>query len=304
MDQFREIELFVQVAETGSISKAADELNLSTSAASRHLVALESRLGVQLVQRTTRRLYLTEAGIEFHRRCKAVLADMKEAEASVMETAINPTGQLRVTASLSFCMLHIAPMLPEFTTRYPDITVDVVAANRYYDIIENGIDVAIRTRQYESDSNITIRKLAETKRILAASPAYLNKYGIPKTPDDLQNHKILTYAFANNPYELPFTKDGKQSTTKVTPHLDSNDGQILRIAALDDMGILVQPKYIIYDDITSGRLVSVLDEWQLPKLTMNIAFQTRRHMPAKVRLFVDALVERFRKNQYESLWTT
>lgn len=303
MDQFREIELFVQVAETGSISKAADEMNLSTSAASRHLVALESRLGVQLVQRTTRRLYLTEAGIEFHRRCKAVLADMKEAEASVMETAINPTGQLRVTASLSFCMLHIAPMLPEFTTRYPDITVDVVAANRYYDIIENGIDVAIRTRQYESDSNITIRKLAETKRILAASPAYLNKFGMPQAPDDLQNHKMLTYAFANNPYELPFTKDGKQYTTKIAPHLDSNDGQILRIAALDDMGILVQPKYIIYDDLISGRLVSVLDDWLLPKLTMNIAFQTRRHMPAKVRLFVDALVERFRKNQYEQLWT-
>ncbi|MBI3144742.1 MAG: LysR family transcriptional regulator [Pseudogulbenkiania sp.] len=303
MDQFREIELFVQVAESGSISKAAEVLDLSTSAASRYLVALESRLGVQLVQRTTRRLFLTEAGAEFHRRCKGVLADMREAEATVMETVVNPTGLLRVTASLSFCMLHIAPLLPEFTARYPDITVDVVAANRYYDIIDNGVDVAIRTRQFEADSNITIRRLAETRRILAASPAYLAQHGVPTSPEDLHAHNVLTYAYAIDPHVLPFKRAGKTTVVKVKPLLDANDGQILRNAALDDMGILVQPKYIVYDDIVQGRLVPVLDDWDLPRLTMNIAFQTRRHMPAKVRLFIDALVERFRSHDFERLWT-
>jgi DNA-binding transcriptional LysR family regulator len=147
MDQFKELQLFVEVAETGSISRAAEAVELSISAASRYLISLEARLGVQLVRRTTRNLYLTEAGAEFHRRCKSILSDLGEAEAVIKEAVVRPSGVLRVTASLSFCMLHIAPMLPDFTARYPDIIVDIAAHNRYYDIIENGIDVAIRTIQ-------------------------------------------------------------------------------------------------------------------------------------------------------------
>lgn len=304
MDQFREVELFVQVAECGSISKAAEALDLSISAASRYLVALESRLGVQLVQRTTRRLFLTEAGVKFNHRCKAVLADLREAEAMVKEEVVSPTGRIRVTASLSFCMLHIAPLLPEFSERYPDITVDVVAANRYYDIIENGVDVAIRTRQFEADSNITIRRLAKTRRILAASPSYLALNGIPASPTELLQHKMLIYDYAINPNELPFRRDGQKLVAKIKPLLAANDGQILRRAALDGMGILVQPKYIVYDDIAEGLLVPVLNDWELPHLTMNIAFQTRANMPVKVRVFIDALVERFRTRDFERLWTT
>lgn len=304
MDQFREIELFVQVAESGSISRAAEVLNVSVSAASRYLFQLEARLGVQLVRRTTRRLTLTEAGAEFHRRCKSVLSDLKEAEASVTEASVNPTGLLRVTASLSFCMLHIEPLLPEFTARYPDITVDIIAANRYYDIIDNEVDVAIRTRQFEPDSNITVRRLAQTRRVFAASPGYLERCGVPNSPEDLYAHKILGYAYAVNPHELPLRRNDEARLIKIKPLLEANDGQIIRRAALDGMGILVQPKYIVYDDIVAGRLVPVLDDWDLPRLTMNIAFQTRMHMPAKVRLFIDAMVERFQTHDFERLWTT
>src|ERR1700751_5691769 len=134
MDQFKELQLFVEVAETGSISRAAETTDLSISAASRYLISLESRLGVQLVHRTTRNLCLTEAGAEFHRRCKFILADLGEAESVIKDATVRPSGVLRVTASLSFCMLHIAPMLREFTQHYPDISVDVVACNRYYDL--------------------------------------------------------------------------------------------------------------------------------------------------------------------------
>jgi DNA-binding transcriptional LysR family regulator len=232
------------------------------------------------------------------------MADMREAEEAVTETTVKPTGLLRVSASLSFCLLHIAPLLPEFTARYPDITVDVIAANRYYDIIDNGVDVAVRTRAHEADSNITIRRLAETRRVLAASPAYLARHGRPATPEQLTSHKVLSYALANNPSELPFRKEDKTSVVKIKPLLDANDGQILRLAAIDGMGILVQPKYIVYDDLAAGRLVSVLDDWDLPRLTMNIAFQTRAHMPAKARLFIDALVERFETHEFERLWTS
>ncbi|MBU9211020.1 MULTISPECIES: LysR family transcriptional regulator [Burkholderia] len=303
MDQFKEVQLFVEVAETGSISRAAEAVDLSISAASRYLISLESRLGVQLVRRTTRNLFLTEAGAEFHRRCKSILADLGEAELVVKDAMARPSGLLRVTASLSFCMLHIAPMLPEFTTRYPDITVEVVAANRYYDIIENGIDVAVRTKVLEADSNITVRRLASTRRVLAAAPSYLAANGAPRFPAELGKHKVLNYSLADNPRDLAFQRDGECVLVKVKPLLESNDGQILRVAALDGMGILVQPKYIIYDDIKAGRLVPVLDEWDLPRLTMNIAFQTRSHMPVKVRLFIEALVERFRANEFERLWT-
>lgn len=304
MDRMAEMELFVQVAESGNLTRAAEELGLSTSAASRYLLSLEARLGARLVQRTTRKLHLTDAGSEFYRRSKAVLSDVREAEAVVTETAVNPTGLLRVSASLSFCLLHIEPLLPEFTARYPDITVDVVAANRYYDIIDNGVDVAIRTRQFEADSNITIRRLGETRRVLAAAPAYIEKHGMPQNPSELGKHKLLNYVYANNPHELTFKRDKLTSVVKIKALVDANDGQILVRAALDGMGIVVQPKYIVYDDIAAGRLMPVLDEWDLPRLTINIAFQTRVHLPAKVRLFIDALVERFRERQYERLWTS
>lgn len=303
MDQFKELQLFVEVAESGSISRAAESVDLSISAASRYLISLEARLGVQLVRRTTRNLYLTEAGAEFHRRCKSILSDLGEAEAVIKEAVVRPSGVLRVTASLSFCMLHIAPMLPEFTARYPDIAVDVVAANRYYDIIENGIDVAIRTKVLEPDSNITIRRLASTRRILAASPGYIEANGRPRFPAELVKHRLLNYQLADNARELSFTRGGENVVVKVKPLVESNDGQILRVAALDNMGILVQPKYIIYDDLKAGRLIPVLDDWDLPRLTMNIAFQTRAHLPVKVRLFIDALLERFQQNDYERHWT-
>jgi DNA-binding transcriptional LysR family regulator len=303
MDRWAEVELLVQIAELGSLSRAAQALAMSNASASRHLSALEERLGSRLVQRNTRRLSLTEAGDTFYRRSKAILAEMREAEAAVSEATLNPTGLLRVAGSLSFCMKHVAPLLGEFTQRYPNVTVDIVAANRYYDLIENGVDVAIRTREFEADTNITVRRLAETRRILAAAPRYLDRHGRPQSLDELASHKLLIYTYANNPGELRFTKDGQSRTVPVKGLLSANDGQILRAAALDGLGILVQPKYILYDDLVAGRLIPVLDDWDLPRLTINIAFQTRAHLPAKVRAFVEFLAARFRAMEYERKWT-
>jgi DNA-binding transcriptional LysR family regulator len=303
MDRWTEIELFVQVAETGSMSRAAEALNLSNASASRHLAALEERLGVRLVERNTRRLYLTETGQEFFQRAKGILGDLRDAESTVNAAALNPTGVLRVTSSLSFAMHHIAPLLREFTDRYPNVTVHVEAANRYLDIIDNNIDVAIRTREYEPDSNITIRRLGETRRILAASPGYLARHGFPRALHDLQKHKLLIYVHANNPNELRFTKGDEHRSVSVHGLLETNDGQIVRAAALDGMGILVQPSYIIYDDIVAGRLVPVLDDWDLPHLTINLAYPSRKHLSAKVRAFIDFMAGHFEKMDYERKWT-
>ncbi len=303
MDRWTEIELFVQVAETGSLSRAAEALDLSNAAASRHLSALEARLGARLVERNTRRLYLTETGQEFFTRAKGILVDLKDAESAVNATSLNPSGVLRITASLSFSLHHVAPLLRDYTQRYPNVTVHIEAANRYLDIIDNNIDVAIRTREFEPDSNITIRRLAETRRILTASPRYFAQHSIPKTLADLQQHQMLIYTHANNPNELRFTKDGKTTTVNVKGVLDANDGQILRVAALDGLGILVQPSYIVYDDIVAGRLVPVLDDWDLPRLTVNLAYPSRKHLSAKVRTFIDFMTEHFARMDYERKWT-
>lgn len=303
MDRFSEIQLFVQVAETGSLSRAAEALGLSNAAASRHLQALEDRLGARLVERNTRRLFLTDTGQEFFSRAKTLLADLKDAEDAVNASTLNPTGTLRISASLSFSMQHIAPLLRAYTERYPNVSVHVEAANRYLDIIDNNIDVAIRTREFEPDSNITVRRLAATRRILAASPRYLAKHGRPKALEDLQQHQLLIYTHANNPNELRFTRDGTTTTLQVKGLLESNDGQILRAAALDGLGILIQPTYIVYDDMVAGRLAPVLDDWDLPRLTVNVAYPSRKHLSAKVRTFIDFLVEHFARMNYEQKWT-
>ncbi len=310
MDRWTELELFVQVAETGSLSRAAQALELSNAAASRYLSAMESRLGARLVERNTRRLYLTDTGQEFFQKAKAILAELKDAEAAVNATSLNPSGVLRISASLSFSLHHVAPLLKHYTERYPNVTVHIEAANRYLDIIDNNIDVAIRTREVEPDSNITIRRLASTRRILAASPAYLAQHGVPAIPQDLQNHKTLVYTYANKPNELRFSRQG-QSANPVTQNdtitvkglLESNDGQVLRTAALDGLGILIQPTYILYDDIVAGRLVPVLEDWDLPRLTINLAYPSRKHLSAKVRTFIDFVVEHFSAMDYENKWT-
>ena len=303
MDRWTEIELFVQVAELGSLSRAAEANGLSNAAASRHLAALEERLSARLVQRNTRHLHLTDVGDAFYRRCKPLLVELRDAENAVNASALKPTGQLRVMASLSFSMNVIAPLLAEFNELYPDLRVEIVASNRYRDLLENNIDVAIRNREFESESGITVRRLAETQRVLAASPAYLERHGIPRLPDELKRHRLLVYNLANHPFEWRLTRDDVFVSVHVRGVLEANDGQVLRAAAHHHLGILMQPTYIIQDDLVAGRLVRVLEEWELQRLTINIAYPTRHHLPAKVRCFVDFLVEQFARHDFEKRWT-
>jgi DNA-binding transcriptional LysR family regulator len=303
MDRWTELELLAKTAELGSLSRAAEALGMSNPAATRYLSSLEDRLGVRLVERSTRRLYFTEIGREYVERTKAILQDAKESDSAAQASNVKPTGTLRITASLSFSILHIAPLIPEYTRLYPEVSVHVETANRYLDIIDNSIDLAIRTREYENDSSITIRRLAETRRILTASPEYLRLNGAPECPEQLLEHKILNYTLSKNYRELKFTRCDETSTVAVDGLMESNDGQVLRTAALSGLGILVQPKYIVYDDVKAGRLIPVLDQWDLPRLTINLAYPSRKHLSAKVRTFIDLLTGTFREKDYERLWT-
>ncbi|WP_168795931.1 LysR family transcriptional regulator [Paraburkholderia aromaticivorans] len=303
MDRLTEIELFVRIAELGNITKAAEKLELSVSSASRYLIGLETRLGARLVDRGTRRIYLTQIGQEHFERCKQLLAAFQEAESLVSASAVSPNGILRVTSTASFAMNHIGTILPEYARRYPKVTVHVETNNRYANLLDSDVDLAVRTREYESDSSITVRRLAETRRVMAASPDYLTQHGIPRDPGDLNQHQLLLYSYANRPDELHLTRDRVTTVLPVSGAMKSNEGQVIRAAALQGFGILVQPKYVIYDDMVSGRLVPVLDGWELPRLTINLAYASRRFVPAKVRTFIDFLIDHFEAMEFERKWT-
>ncbi len=301
MDKWTEYELFVHVAELGSLSKAADTLGLSRASATRHLAALEERLGARLIERSTRRSFVTEIGQNFYERCKSVLSEMQEAVEKVNAQTIEPAGVLRVTASLSMTLQHIAPLLSGFAQRYPKVRVKMVVANRYQDIIENDIDVAIRTREFEPDSSLISRHLAETRRVLAASPEYLERHGIPDHPQALAKHQLLLYTH-HSPDELKFRRGNELVTLPTTPMLEANDGQVLKVAALHGQGILAQPTYVIHDDLIAGRLLPLLTDWELPRMSIKLVYRHRRYIPAKTRAFIDFLAEDFRINEYESQW--
>ena len=304
MDRLTQYEVFVRIADAGSISKAAETLGMSIATASRALVALEARLDAILIRRNTRRLSLTAEGQTFLPRARAILSDISDSEAEMNANALNPSGVVRVSASLSFILHHISPVLPDYMALYPNVRVHIEAANRYVDLIDNGIDVAIRTREAEPDSNITIRRLAETRRILVASPDYLARHGRPLHPTDLKRHPLLLYTYANRPNELDFVRGSEKVVVTNTGLIEANDGQILRAAAMSGLGIIVQPSYIVHDDIVAGRFQPVLDDWDLPRLTINIAYPSRKHLSAKVRSFIDFMTKRFAEQDFERKWTT
>ena len=306
MDRFSEMEVFAKIAEEASLTRAAELLNLSVSGVSRHLSSLESRLGVRLVQRTTRQLSLTSEGERFALSAREILMALNEAETSVSAVTVEPRGTLRIGASLSFALLHLMPVIEAFRARYPQVRIDLQASNRYCDLVENSLDLAVRTRRVEADSSVTIRKLAEVPRLLAASPGYIARHGMPQSPDDLARHQMLLYTLADDWDHLTFTASTGGNEARrlpVSAAMMSNDGQLLRRAALGDMGILVQPAYIVHEDIAAGRLVPLLPGWNLAKLTMNVAFPSRSHLPARTRLFVEALVAYFRDRDLESSWS-
>jgi DNA-binding transcriptional LysR family regulator len=301
VDQWRELELFVAIAERGSLSKAAETLSISNGASSRHLAALEKRLGARLIDRNTRKMRLTEIGQQFYVRCKSALDDVREAERAVSASSSDPSGVLRVAGPLTFCMNELAPVVPEFSERYPNIVVQLMANNQYRDLFEEGIDVAFRTRRYEIDSNVTTRRLVSTGRSLAASPAYIKRFGEPKAPEDLVLHRILTYAYASQ-RELTLSRGKKKVDVKLRSVFEANDGQILRAVALKGYGISVQPNYIIHDDIVAGRLVRLLPDWHMPSLQINVSYPSRSHLPAKTRAFIDFVAKRFQGKDSQSKW--
>jgi DNA-binding transcriptional LysR family regulator len=298
MDRLAALEAFVTVAETQSFSKAAAKLKASKSAVSRHVGALEAELGARLFQRTTRSLALTEPGRDYLARVTRILAELAEADDAVSALQAAPRGRLRVNAPMSFGFLHLAPALPDFLARYPDVELDVVMNDRFVDLVEEGFDVAVRIAALQ-DSSLIARLVAPIRLVVCASPDYLARRGAPARPDDLADHECLLNSNIPSAHEWRFRKaDGKPCVVTVSGKVSISNGDALRVAALRGLGLTILPTFIVGDDLKTGALVSLLEDYMPQPLGLHAVYPHARHLSPKVRAFIDFLSERFGPRPY------
>ena len=293
MDRLAALEAFARVAETGSFSGAARTLGLSKSLISRQVSTLEADLGARLIARTTRSLTLTEAGRGYYEQVARILAQMEEADLSVSQLLATPRGKLRVNAPMSFSLLRLAPALPDFLALYPEIDVDIVMNDRRVDLMDEGFDLAIRIGRL-ADSSLVARKLGAMQRYIVASPAYLAEWGTPKVPADLRHHACLCYSNADTVDEWRFyDSDDKPVTVEVKGRVRANNGDLLRVAALNGLGFVDLPSFLVGADMEAGRLVSVLEEFTRQNGGIYAVYPHARYLPPKIRVFIDFLAERW-----------
>ena len=294
MDKFLEMQVFAAVVDAGSFVGASDALEMSKPAVSRYVAELESRLGVRLLNRTTRKLSLTEEGDVFYARCKALLDNVEEAEAEITARKGEAAGLLKVTAPQTFGLLYLAPLWAPFMARHPKVRVDVMLSDRVTDLVEEGFNLAVRIARLPSSSLVS-RKLATTRMILCASPAYLKRRGQPKTPADLVNHEIASYSLLSMGETWEFDGPDGHVVAPVSPRLRSNSGDTCRAVALAHGGIILQPSFLVGADIRSGTLVELMPEFRSIRLDMFAVYPSRKFVSPKVRLLIDFLVETFRR---------
>lgn len=298
MESLTDIAVFVQVVDSGSFTAAAERLEISKSVVSKYVTRLEDRLGARLLNRTTRRLSLTEVGHVFYERSRKGLADIEDAELEVSRMQGTPRGTLRLNTPMSFGIMHIAPGLGEFMRQYPDVTVDMNLNDRIVDVIEEGYDVSIRIADLP-DSSLVARRLAPCRHAIVAAPEYLDKHGTPRTPADLRNHNIITYRYQASAQEWHFrSADNKASAVPVSGSLVVDNSLAIRAALLAGVGIGRTPTFVVGEDIREGRLVPLLKDHETLEVSIYLVYAQRRHMSPKVRAFVDFMTARIQSVPY------
>ena len=297
MDRFLALRSFTEVVDAGSFVAAAEHLGLSKAAVSRHVAELEAHLGVRLLHRTTRKLSLTAEGDVFHARSRQLLADMEEAEAELTSRSREAVGQLRVSAPVSFGILHLAPVWGAFRQKHPKVVLEVNFSDRVADLAEEGFDVAIRIARLASSSLVS-RQLAETRMVLCASPQYLRRAGKPHHPSELARHAVVAYSYWSERDTWEFEGPEGKVAVRTEPWLRTNNGDVCRAAALQHQGLILQPTFIVGADLAEGRLVEVLAEYKSLTLGIHAVYQSRKHLTPKVRLLVDFLARWFREERW------
>ncbi len=293
MGQLEEMETFVRIVEAGSISRAASQLGVVKSAISRRLNELESRLGVQLLARTTRTSSLTEAGQRYYTRAQSLLAELAEINAEAAHTSTSLTGTIKLSAPLSFGLQHLSPIVSNFAKTHPELIIHMDFNDRQVDLVDEGYDLAIRIANLK-DSTLKARKLIDITRILCASPDYLSTHGAPHTPPDLKQHKILHYA---NPgpdaWHFTTPKGGKTSLT-LPAKMRSNNGDFLCQAAVDGHGIILAPSFILWEALHQKKLVPLMCGHRPLALTAYAVYPATRHLPARIRLLIDTITNQLK----------
>lgn len=297
MNTLEGMNFLVEAVDGGSFSAAGRRLGLAPSSIARGIGALENELGVRLLNRTTRSLSLTEAGRLYHERAQRILAEVEETSLSITQLEANPRGTLRLNVPSAFGRAHIAPMLPEFLSTFPDVMIDLSMTDAFIDPVEEGIDLVIRIGELK-DSSLVARKLAPNKRVICAAPDYFEQHGRPSIPDDLRGHNCLIYKRGNDRV-IWHLRDGGGTThdIAITGDVQTNNTEALRAIVLGGQGIAILPTWFVGDDVRGGRLEIVFEDYTVSPtaLDTNIyaVFPYNRHLSPKVRAFVDALLERF-----------
>jgi DNA-binding transcriptional LysR family regulator len=292
MDRLAAIRVFAQVVDSGSFAKAADRLGLSTSAASRQVAELEAHLQTRLLNRTTRRVSLTESGAGFYQRAVQLLADLEDAEREAARAAAVPRGTIRVTAAVTLGVQHLAPLIAAFLSRHPEVAFDVSLSDRIVDLVEEGFDLGVRVGAVGAAS-LAARRLGETRLMVGASPDYLAAHGTPQVPADLEGHNCFTYEYVSPRDQWRFRDaSGRDIAARVKGRLHSNNGELHAEAAAAGVGIAFEPDMILLPYVRAGRLVPLLEAWLPAPLPVYAVYPSRKHLSAKVRVFIDFLVER------------
>jgi DNA-binding transcriptional LysR family regulator len=298
MDRLTSLTVFAQITEAGGFSAAARRLNMSTTMVSNHIQALEERLGARLLNRTTRRVSLTDVGRAYYERCRRILVELEEADqaAGLLQTTVRGTLRLYVGVHI---MPFIAPVVVEFLERHPEASVDLNSGERNVDMVEEGLDLAIRAVQ-PADANVILRRLASWHHILCCAPSYIDKHGAPRRLDDLARHNCLRFSLYPFGDEWHFTGPGEaQVSVKVAGNLVTNNASVLRSSALAGQGIVMAPTFIGAEDLKAGRLVRLLPDHRAVDFAINATYPTRHHLSTKVRSFLDLAAEHMARHRQE-----
>lgn len=283
---------FAKVVALGSYAEAGRALGLTRSAVSKAVMELEHLLGARLLDRTTRRVSPTEAGRAYYERCLAILAAVEETEMQVSTLHEQPRGVLKVNAPMSFGTRYLADAVAGFMGRYPEVKVELILNDRFIDPLEEGVDVTVRIGTL-ADSSLIARRLAPARRVLVAAPDYLARHGAPQRPEDLAEHRCLAYGHAVAQSRWDLTQDGKAISVQIDSILCSNNGDVLRAAAIGGQGITKLPTFIVGPDIAAGRLAVVMPDWPPRDLAIHALYAPNRYLAAKTRLFIDYLVDQY-----------
>lgn len=293
-----DLAVFVEVVESGSFTAAAGRLNLSKSVVSKYVSRLEQQLNTRLMNRTTRRLSLTEAGHIFYERCRKGLNEIADARAEISRLQEKPRGTLRLNTPMSFGILHVAPAIADFRTQYPEIQIDMDLNDRHVDIVKEGYDVSVRVAELP-DSSLVARRLTACRHAIVASNAYLEKYGVPLSPPDLASHQILSFRHQDSARQWHFVgRDGAQESIGVSGPIVMNNSLALKEAVLGGAGISRMPTFIVGEDIREKRLVPLLTGYRTLEISIYLIYPQRRHVSPKVRAFVDFMAGRLSGTAY------